>query len=131
MAQLGRLLALAALAVGLLLLNMGSGAAAERWCVARKGQTAEALTEIVVKELCQEGAATSENILHDCGPIVPPAGTCFQPNTPFAHASYVINSSWQRRNSRGENVPCDFNGHAALVFKDPSTSAHCRYPSLP
>ncbi|KAI5075280.1 hypothetical protein GOP47_0009356 [Adiantum capillus-veneris] len=130
MAQPARQMALAALAVGLLLLNMGSHSTAERWCVARKGQTAQALTEIVLTQLCQEGAASSQNILHDCGPIVQ-GGPCFQPNTPFAHASYVINSSWQRRNSRGENVPCDFNGRATLVFKDPSTSARCRYPSLP
>ncbi|MCO5557058.1 hypothetical protein L7F22_010614 [Adiantum nelumboides] len=94
---------------------------AERWCVARPGLSEATLDNIVLEEFCNEGAAASEDVMHDCGPIVQDTGACFQPNTRYQHASYVINASWNRRVSRGQNLACDFTGLAMLVTQDPST----------
>ncbi|KAH6555843.1 hypothetical protein KP509_1Z223600 [Ceratopteris richardii] len=102
---------------------------AEIWCVARPGLSDMVLSRLV-HELCMEGEAASEDLVHDCGPIVP-GDRCYLPNTPYAHASYVINASWQRLNSRGRHVPCDFAGRAMLTTHNPSTSPACQYKGLP
>ncbi|KAI6676658.1 hypothetical protein NL676_037454 [Syzygium grande] len=53
----------------------------------------------------------------DCDSIEP-QGSCFQPNTLFAHASYAFNSYWQRTKVAGGS--CSFGGTAILVTVDPS-----------
>ena len=55
----------------------------------------------------------------DCESIKPD-GSCFQPNTLFAHASYAFNSYWQRTKVAGGT--CDFGGTAMLVTVNPSKS---------
>ncbi|KAH6555844.1 hypothetical protein KP509_1Z223700 [Ceratopteris richardii] len=99
------------------------------WCVAKPGVSDEVLSRLV-HALCMEGEADSQDLVSDCGPIVP-GYRCYLPNTPYAHASYVINASWQRRNSRGERLPCDFEGRAMLTTHNPSTSPACQYKGLP
>jgi hypothetical protein len=53
----------------------------------------------------------------DCKSIQP-NGSCFQPNTLLAHASYAFNSYWQ--NTKIGGGTCDFGGTAMLVTVDPS-----------
>ncbi|XP_059277905.1 extensin [Lycium ferocissimum] len=53
----------------------------------------------------------------DCDQIEP-NGSCYQPDTLFAHASYAFNSYWQRTKVAGGT--CDFGGTAILVTVDPS-----------
>jgi hypothetical protein len=53
----------------------------------------------------------------DCDSIQP-SGSCFEPNTLFAHASYAFNSYWQRTRVAGGS--CSFGGTAILVTVDPS-----------
>ncbi|CAN6553766.1 unnamed protein product [Malus baccata var. baccata] len=52
----------------------------------------------------------------DCASIQP-NGSCFMPNTLFAHASYAFNSYWQRTKVAGGT--CSFGGTAMLVTVDP------------
>ena len=45
-------------------------------------------------------------------------GSCYQPDTLLAHASYAFNSYWQKSKIGGGT--CDFGGTAILVTVDPS-----------
>ncbi|KAL6198797.1 hypothetical protein ACLB2K_028586 [Fragaria x ananassa] len=59
----------------------------------------------------------------DCDAIQP-NGSCFQPDSLFAHASFAFNSYWQRTKVAGGT--CDFGGTAILVTVDPSYDG-CRF----
>ncbi|KAK6162096.1 hypothetical protein DH2020_001937 [Rehmannia glutinosa] len=78
------------------------------WCVA-KASVPEPIIQEAMNYACGSGA--------DCDQIQP-SGSCFQPNTLFAHASYAFNSYWQRTKVTGGT--CDFGGTALLVTVDPS-----------
>ncbi|KAL6562417.1 hypothetical protein OROGR_003424 [Orobanche gracilis] len=78
------------------------------WCVAKPSVPDPIILE-AMNYACGFGA--------DCEQIQP-SGSCFQPNTVFAHASFAFNSYWQRTKVTGGT--CDFGGTAILVTVDPS-----------
>ncbi|MCD9644525.1 hypothetical protein HAX54_032783 [Datura stramonium] len=78
------------------------------WCVA-KPSVPDPIIQEAMNYACASGA--------DCDQILP-NGSCFQPDTLFAHASYAFNSYWQRTKVAGGT--CDFGGTAILVTVDPS-----------
>ncbi|KAL6546936.1 hypothetical protein OROMI_022657 [Orobanche minor] len=81
------------------------------WCVAKPSVPDPIILE-AMNYACGSGA--------DCEQIQP-SGSCFEPNTLFAHASFAFNSYWQRtKMTRGT---CDFGGTAMLVTVDPSYDA--------
>ncbi|KAK3145589.1 hypothetical protein QOZ80_3BG0254820 [Eleusine coracana subsp. coracana] len=90
------------------------GAGGQTWCVAKTG-----LTDLVLQSgidyACGMGGA-------DCSAIQP-MGSCYNPNTVQAHASYAFNSYFQRNPSPAS---CDFGGAGTLVNVNPS-SGTCMY----
>ncbi|KAK4343928.1 hypothetical protein RND71_037022 [Anisodus tanguticus] len=78
------------------------------WCVA-KPSVPDPIIQEAMNYACASGA--------DCDQIQP-NGSCYQPDTLFAHASYAFNSYWQRTKVAGGT--CDFGGTAILVTVDPS-----------
>ncbi|KAK9937364.1 hypothetical protein M0R45_014159 [Rubus argutus] len=84
------------------------------WCVAKPSVPDPIIAE-AMNYACGSGA--------DCGSIQP-NGSCFEPNTLFAHASFAFNSYWQRTRVAGGT--CDFGGTAILVTVDPSYDG-CRF----
>ncbi|KAK2442515.1 hypothetical protein P8452_21043 [Trifolium repens] len=78
------------------------------WCVA-KPTVPDPIIQFAMDYACGSGA--------DCKSIQP-NGSCFQPNTLLAHASYAFNSYWQ--NTKIGGGTCDFGGTAMLVTVDPS-----------
>ncbi|KAI5073480.1 hypothetical protein GOP47_0011493 [Adiantum capillus-veneris] len=87
------------------------------WCVAKPSMSSALLQQILLF-CCGEGGA-------DCSPIQP-KGSCFSPNNLIFHASYAMNSYYQRQ---GRNVwNCDFNGGGMISPNNPSYGA-CNYPT--
>ncbi|XP_010935257.1 uncharacterized protein [Elaeis guineensis] len=84
------------------------------WCVA-KPTVPDAIVQEAMNYACGSGA--------DCDSIQP-NGSCYQPDTLIAHASFAFNSYWQRTKVAGGT--CDFGGTAMLVTKDPSYDG-CRF----
>ncbi|XP_050228713.1 pollen-specific leucine-rich repeat extensin-like protein 3 [Mercurialis annua] len=78
------------------------------WCVAKPSVPDPIILE-AMNYACGSGA--------DCESIQA-SGSCFAPNTLFAHASYAFNSYWQRTKVAGGT--CSFGGTAMLVTVDPS-----------
>ncbi|KAJ6982763.1 pollen-specific leucine-rich repeat extensin-like protein 3 [Populus alba x Populus x berolinensis] len=78
------------------------------WCVA-KPSVPDPIIQEAMNYACGSGA--------DCDSILP-SGSCFEPDTLFAHASYAFNSYWQRTRVAGGS--CSFGGTAILVTVDPS-----------
>ncbi|KAJ6690031.1 hypothetical protein OIU85_006329 [Salix viminalis] len=78
------------------------------WCVA-KPSVPDPIIQEAMNYACASGA--------DCDSIQP-NGSCFEPNTLFAHASFAFNSYWQRTKVAGGT--CSFGGTAMLVTVDPS-----------
>ncbi|KAL3731890.1 hypothetical protein ACJRO7_028710 [Eucalyptus globulus] len=85
-----------------------SGSSIALWCVA-KPSVPEPIIREAMNYACGSGA--------ECASIEP-NGSCFQPDTLFAHASYAFNSYWQRTKVAGGS--CSFGGTAVLVTVDPS-----------
>ncbi|XAR56923.1 Glucan endo-1,3-beta-D-glucosidase [Bertholletia excelsa] len=77
-------------------------------CVAKPAVTGPTIQE-ALNCACGSGA--------DCESIKP-YGSCFQPDTLFAHASYPFNSYWQRTKVAGGT--CEFGSTAMLITMDPS-----------
>ncbi|XP_042507692.1 uncharacterized protein LOC122083846 [Macadamia integrifolia] len=78
------------------------------WCVAKPSVPADTLQE-AMNYACGEGGA-------DCDEIKP-HGSCYNPDTVVAHASYAFNSYWQKiQEKKGEerkkrySVAADFGG---------------------
>jgi hypothetical protein len=82
--------------------------AGQVWCVAKSGIMDTTLQD-AIDYACGIGGA-------DCSPIQP-MGTCYNPNTLQAHASYAFNSYFQRNPSAAS---CDFGGAGMLVNVNPS-----------
>ncbi|CAN6447662.1 unnamed protein product [Victoria cruziana] len=95
---------------------MGVGAEGTTWCIARSN-TVDTTLQIALDYACGAGA--------DCAPIQS-NGLCYLPNTVQAHASYAMNSYYQRK----ARVPgsCDFAGIAVIATTDPSYGS-CVYPA--
>ncbi|KAI3966017.1 hypothetical protein MKX01_010974 [Papaver californicum] len=74
-----------------------------------KASVPDPIIEEAMNYACGSGA--------DCGSIQP-QGTCYHPETLFAHASFAFNSYWQRIKAAGGT--CDFGGTTILVTIDPS-----------
>ncbi|KAA8523411.1 hypothetical protein F0562_009834 [Nyssa sinensis] len=85
-----------------------NGPSISLWCVA-KPTVPEPIIQEAMNYACGSGA--------DCDAILP-SGSCFEPNTVIAHASFAFNSYWQRTRVAGGT--CDFGGAGMLVSVDPS-----------
>ncbi|GAV58689.1 Glyco_hydro_17 domain-containing protein/X8 domain-containing protein [Cephalotus follicularis] len=85
------------------------------WCVAKPSVPADTLQQ-AMDYACGEGGADCEEVM--------PQGSCFNPDTVVAHASYAFNSYWQKTKRDGGS--CSFGGTAMLINADPSF-LHCRF----
>ncbi|KAL1548400.1 PLASMODESMATA CALLOSE-BINDING PROTEIN 3-like [Salvia divinorum] len=94
-------------------------AAPATWCVVRS-DASEQVMQRTIDYACSAGA--------DCAPIQS-SGLCYLPNTLPAHASYAINSYYQRKRTN-DPTACSFAGAAAIATTDPSYGS-CNYPSSP
>ncbi|CAM0877726.1 unnamed protein product [Alopecurus aequalis] len=88
-----------------------AGAGQSTWCVAKAG-VMEAALQAGLDYACGMGGA-------DCSALQP-MGSCYNPNTMQAHASYAFNSYFQRNPSPAS---CDFGGAGMLVATNPSSGA--------
>ncbi|KAF5194549.1 Carbohydrate-binding x8 domain-containing protein [Thalictrum thalictroides] len=79
------------------------------WCVAKPNVPEETLQE-AIDYACGEGGGDCEEIGKH--------GSCYDPNTVIAHASYAFNSYWQKKKNYGGT--CDFGGTAMIINSDPS-----------
>ncbi|WCJ32989.1 O-Glycosyl hydrolases family 17 protein [Euphorbia peplus] len=89
----------------------------QTWCVAN-GNVGKEKVQAALDYACGQGGA-------DCRPIQSGA-TCYNPNTLEAHASYALNSYYQK-NGRGTGT-CDFGG-AAYVVTQPPKYGNCDFPT--
>ncbi|CAK9206951.1 unnamed protein product [Sphagnum troendelagicum] len=87
------------------------------WCIAKQGVNESSL-QADIDYACGLGGA-------NCLPIQP-GMLCYLPNTRFSHASYAINSYYQKNTNAPE--ACDFEGTATITTTDPSYG-NCTYPS--
>ncbi|KAF3788253.1 PLASMODESMATA CALLOSE-BINDING PROTEIN 3 [Nymphaea thermarum] len=86
------------------------------WCVGKSNVDQKALQKSL-DYACGAGA--------DCRPIVT-SGACYNPDTVLGHASYAMNSYFQKLGQA--QGACDFSGTATLTTTDPSYGS-CVYPS--
>ncbi|KAE8694347.1 PLASMODESMATA CALLOSE-BINDING PROTEIN 1 [Hibiscus syriacus] len=86
------------------------------WCVASQSASETAL-QVALDYACGHGGA-------DCRAIQP-GGSCYNPDTVRAHASYAFNSYFQKN-----PIPssCNFGGTAVTTGTDPSRGT-CQYES--
>ena len=96
-----------------LLLSAAAAVAAGNWCVVRS-DASEQVMQRALDYACSAGA--------DCAPIQS-SGLCYLPNTLPAHASYAINSYYQRKRTT-DPTACSFAGAAAIATTDPSLCFH-------
>ncbi|KAL8151798.1 hypothetical protein V2J09_021606 [Rumex salicifolius] len=87
----------------------GVGVTGEKlWCVAKPSVPVDTLQE-AIDFACGEGGADCEEIQPD--------GSCYNPDTIIAHASYAFNSYWQKTKRHGGS--CGFGGTAMIINADP------------
>ncbi|KAL1203974.1 Glucan endo-1,3-beta-D-glucosidase [Cardamine amara subsp. amara] len=85
-----------------------------QWCMAMPDTSDEQL-QANIDYCCSNGV--------DCNQIKP-GGVCFEPDTLFDHASYVMNAYYQ---SHGRIMDsCRFNRSGCFTFADPSIGS-CIY----
>ncbi|CAA6656535.1 unnamed protein product [Spirodela intermedia] len=89
----------------------------DSWCVADPGAGSQRL-QAALEYACGQGGA-------DCAPIQRGAA-CYEPNTVEAHASYAMNSYYQKH-GRGAGT-CDFKGAGRVVYQRP-VFGNCKLPS--
>ncbi|XP_039144445.1 glucan endo-1,3-beta-glucosidase-like [Dioscorea cayenensis subsp. rotundata] len=87
-----------------------------RWCVAQLGASNQALQDNI-DYACSNGA--------DCKQIEV-GGACFEPNTLLAHASFAMNSYFQKAGRHDFN--CDFSQTGVITATDPSYGT-CKFSS--
>ncbi|KAE8681183.1 putative BPI/LBP family protein [Hibiscus syriacus] len=91
--------------------------AGQTWCLANPNADRQEL-QAALDYACGEGGA-------DCGPIQSD-GSCFNPDSLEAHASYAFNSYYQKK--ARVSGSCDFHG-AAYVSMQPPLFGNCQYPT--
>ncbi|KAI0502028.1 hypothetical protein KFK09_016973 [Dendrobium nobile] len=97
------------------LLGGAKGGRAAKWCVA-KPVTSVAALQANVNYACSVVGV-------NCRPIQA-GGTCFQPNTVQAHASYAMNAYYQF--TSGKDFNCNFNQTGIITTSDPS-HGNCKF----
>ncbi|CAK9256611.1 unnamed protein product [Sphagnum jensenii] len=87
------------------------------WCIAKQGVNESSL-QADIDYACGLGRA-------DCS-LIQPGMSCYLPNTRLSHASYAVNSYYQKN----ANTPgsCDFADTAIITTTDPSYG-NCTYPA--
>ncbi|MCO5595304.1 hypothetical protein L7F22_049345 [Adiantum nelumboides] len=88
------------------------------YCVAKQNADATAL-QTALDWAC--GSGTGQGNV-DCSPLQS-GGSCYNPDTVVAHASYAFNAYYVAQN--GAPGSCDFNGLATTSSTSPSTSTTC------
>eukprot|EP00249_Psilotum_nudum_P001039 c13309_g1_i2 orf=578-2053(-) len=91
--------------------------ASHKWCVPRHNSSAEQL-QLTINYACGRGDV-------DCTPIEVNQ-PCYLPNSIEAHASFAMNSYFQKQG--GNTWDCDFNSTGVIVGTDPSYGS-CIYLS--
>ncbi|KAL1195722.1 Major pollen allergen Ole e 10 [Cardamine amara subsp. amara] len=94
-------------------------ASSKKWCVANKAVMNIKLQANINFGCSQAGV--------DCKPIRP-GGSCFNPDTLYTHASYVMNAYYQSHGHTDEACLFIFGSAARLTDVDPS-SGGCVYVS--
>eukprot|EP00249_Psilotum_nudum_P016955 c26074_g1_i2 orf=249-893(+) len=92
------------------------------WCIANSGATNQSALQTALDWACGTGPNLG-NV--DCSAIQT-GGSCYNPDTLTAHASYAFNEYYQMENQ--QQGACAFNGVAVTTATDPS-SGTCTYPS--
>ncbi|KAG6404449.1 hypothetical protein SASPL_136697 [Salvia splendens] len=88
----------------------------KKWCVP-KPEASDAALQANIDYVCSQGI--------DCSPIQA-GGGCFDPNNVRAHASFIMNSYYQKEGRHDFN--CDFSDSAVITTTDPSNGP-CKYLS--
>ncbi|XP_058181749.1 glucan endo-1,3-beta-glucosidase-like [Rhododendron vialii] len=81
----------------------------KQWCVPKKGATDTSLLANI-NWACTSGG-------EDCSAIKA-GGACFNPNTVWSHAAYIMNAYYQAKGLQFFN--CDFAGTGSVTTSDPS-----------
>ncbi|KAI3996455.1 hypothetical protein MKX01_001293 [Papaver californicum] len=95
-------------------MDEAAAAASRTWCVAKYGTNDQALKDII-QFVCGDNQV-------DCSPCRE-GGTCYEPNTLYRHASYLMNRYYQVNRNPWE---CDFKGNGVIIPFDPSCG-NCYY----
>lgn len=90
-------------------------ASGKKWCIPGKNVSDQAL-QANIDYVCSKTV--------DCKPIQS-GGTCFSPNTVWAHAAYAMNAYYQAFGRK--EFDCDFGGTGVTTTTDPSHDS-CVYP---
>ncbi|CAM6127777.1 unnamed protein product [Calypogeia fissa] len=93
----------------------GNTTANATWCVAKSGVPPQSLQN-ALDYACGEGGANCTAIQN--------SGPCWLPNTVLSHASYAMNSYFQKNGD--DQASCDFKGLGQVTYVNPSYGG-CEY----